>query len=395
MLALAKSDIRIEVIQVGDLIRFAEEFFRNPGEQVMAPISRQRARGMAHNPFADPRDPGLIVAYAREKVVAHWSIVPGLLKTREGSSKVLWGSALFIHPDYRARGVLLNLIRTALSFEEDIVSTGVPEAVYQIYKVLGFRELKPLEVCWLIVSRPDLFGTALSFARRRSKIPEAILKIADTLTPVTQLLAYRPRPTRLLYLRWLAHAAKKELAGIAFREVQRVQPAAATPPTSPHFVRDAEAVNWMLEHPWVLERKTAPGSASDPPFFFNDLRDSFRHYAIEFDDSLGRLAGYLAFSIQADRRIKRTLKLTDFNVRTEKDLAIVFWIAALYSARHRVDHFEASSAISPFMTQLPLARFMVRSSLRRYLCNAVKGGQLEKVFGELEPQYGDGDCPFT
>jgi len=392
MPAQLKSGIRIEVIQVTDLIRFTDEFFRNPAGQVMAPISRQRALGMAYNPFADPHDPSLIVAYDNEKLVACWGIIPGLLKTPEGSSKVFWGSALFVHSDYRARGVLLDLIRTVFSFEVDFIVSGLTEAVYRIYKALGFRELKPLEVCTLNVSKLDLFGAALWLAHERSKIPNALLKIGDPLTPVTSLLVYRP--LRVLYMRWLAHAARKELAGIAFREVQRVQPAAATPLASPHFVRGVEAVNWMLEHPWVLESETAPGLASDPEYYFSDLRDSFRHYAIEFDDPRGRLVGYLAFSIQAERGGK-TLKLTDFSVRSKKDLAIVFWIAALYIARHRVDHFEAASAIGPFMTHAPLASFLVRTGIRRYLCKSVKGGRLEEVLGELELQYGDGDCAFT
>jgi len=392
MPALAKNGIRIEVIQVGDLTRFVEEFFRNSAGQVMAPISQQRALGMLHNPFADPHDPGLIVAYASEKLVAYWGCVPGLLKTREGCSKVVWGSAVFVHPDYRARGVFLNLIRTVFSFEKDIVITGMSDDVYRINKALGFRELKPLELCSLNVAKLDLFASALWLARERSKVPNAILKIAEPLTPLTSLLVYRP--LRFFYLRRLAHAARKQLAGTAFREVRRVQPAAETPPASAHFVRGVEAVNWMLEHPWVLESKSAASLASDPPYYFSDFRDSFRHYAIEFDAPHGALAGYLTFSIQAEQG-KKTCKLTDFSVRSNKDFAIVFWITALYIAFHRVDYFEAASAIGPFMAETPLASFLVRPRVRRYLCKAVKGGRLEKVFGKLELQYGDGDCAFT
>jgi len=212
------------------------------------------------------------------------------------------------------------------------------------------------------------------------------------LTPVARLLVYRP--LRLVYLGWLARAARKELTGIVFREVQRVRPAAATPPPLPHFVRGVEATNWMLEYPWVLERATAPGSSSDPPYYFSHLRDTFRHYAIEFDNLQGAFAGYLVFSIQADGA-NRVLKLTDFSARTNADMATAFWIATLFAARHRVDYFEAASAMNPFMTQVPLAGFLLRSGFRRYLCHAVKGGQLEKVLGELELQYGDGDCAFT
>jgi hypothetical protein len=390
----AQGGIRIEVVRVSDLTRFAEEFFRNPAGQVMAPISRQRAIGMTHNPFADPDDPGLIVAYDREKVVAHYCIVSGVLKTSEGSSKVLWGSALFVHPDYRARQVFLDLIRRVFSFQTDFVISGFTEAVHRIYKVLGFRELKPLGTCMINVSKLDFFGATLWLARDRGKISESVWKIANTVAPAMRLLVYRP--LRLLYFRLLARAAKKKLEGIGFREVQRVQPRAETPPVLPHFVRGIEGTNWMLEYPWVLESATRPGSPSDPPYYFFDYReDLFRHYAIEFDDRDGNLAGYLAFSIQAGGGGNRVLNLTDFSARNKKDLATAFWVAALYAARYRVDHFEAASAMSPFMTQTPLARFLVRSGFRRYLCHAVKGGRLEKVSDQLELQYGDGDCAFT
>jgi hypothetical protein len=386
------SGIRIEVIQVKDLIRFSEHFFQNSAGQVLAPISRPRALGTANNPFADPHDPALIVAYDCNKVVGHYGIVPGLLKTPQGNSKVLWGSALFIHPDYRLRGVFLDLIQTVYSFKMDFVITELNDAVYQIYKMLGFHELKPLEICWLNIAKLDLFVAARWFARNRVKIPEAVLKIADKLTPITRPVIHSP--LRFLYLSWLAHAACKELAGIGFREVPRVRPEAVTPLGSSHFVRGAEAVNWMLEYPWLTQIDSAADSASDPPYHFSERRDLFSYYAIEFDDLQGSLAGYLIFSIQAHSGI-RILKLTDFSVCSNKDLATVFWIAALYAARHRVDHLYAASAMSPFMSRTPLSRFLVRSVPRRYLCKAVKGGRLEKVFDELELQYGDGDCVFT
>jgi hypothetical protein len=173
--------------------------------------------------------------------------------------------------------------------------------------------------------------------------------------------------------------------------VQEVQAQAETQSRLPHFVRGPKAVNWMLNYPWVMEG----ARPSDPPYYFCDYReDSFRYYAIEFDSTDGSLAGYLTFSIQAGEG-RTELKLTDFSVRNQKDLGTVFWIAALYAARHGVDHFEAASAVSPFMTQIPLARFLVRSGRRHYLCHLIEGGALEKVIDQLELQYGDGDCAFT
>ena len=391
--AQAGRNVRIEVVRVSDLTRFAEDFFRNSAGQMMAPISRQRAAGMKHNPFADPNDPGLIVAYDGEKVVSHYGIVPGLLKTRDGYSKVLWGSALFVHPDYRASRVFLDLIRTVFSFRTDFVISGFTDAVHRIYKTLGFRELKPLEIWTINVAKLDFFGATLWLARDRGRISESVWKIASTAAPAMRLFFYRP--LRILYFKWLASGAKRQLNGIRFREVSRIQSGGESVPVNAHFVHGAEAVNWMLAHPWVLESATRPGADGDPPYYFYDYReDLFRHYAIEFDNLDGELAGYLAFSIQAGKG-SAIFKLTEFSARDIRDLSTVFWLAALYAARHRVDHFEAASTMRPFMAQIPLARFLVRSGYRRYLCHPIKGGQLEKVMDQLDLQYGDGDCAFT
>lgn len=388
---LAKQgDIRFEVVKVCDLIYFMENFFRNSVGQVMAPISRRRAIGMAHNPFADSDDPGLIVAYDREKVIAHYCLVPGFLETSEGRSKVIWGSALYVHPSYRSGGqVFLNLIRTVFSFETDFVISGFTEDVHQIYKALDFREPKPLETCTLNISKLDLFGSALWLARDRGKISESLSKLAARVAPAMRLLVYRP--VKALYFDRLARVAKKQLERIRFCEVQRVQARAETPRTAPHFVRGTQSVNWMLEYPWIAEG-AAP---TDPPYYFFDYREEFfRYYAIEFDNPEGELAGYLTFSIQSGAG-RTELKLTDFSVRNQKDLATVFWIAALYAARHGVDHFEAAFALHPFMIQMPFSRFLVRSGRRHYLCHLIEGGALEKVIGQLDLQYGDGDCAFT
>jgi hypothetical protein len=386
--------IRVEVIRVGDLMRFVDEFFRNPTGQVMAPISRQRALGIAHNPFADADDPALIVAYDGDKVVAHWCIVAGRVWMPEGSSKVFWGSALFVHRDYRARPVLLDLIRTVFTFKTDFLISGFSDTVYKIYRVLGFRELKPLKVCAIKVSKLDPFDAARKprGGRGRGRISPWVWMIVDTLTPVTRLLVYRP--LRFVYLGWLARRARRQLRCITFQEVQRVRPEAETPSAFPHFLRGVDAVNWMLAYPWVLENATALGLPSDPPYYFSDVRAQFRHWAVEFFDAQGRLAGYLTFSIQLDMGY-RVLKLTDFSACSEKHLSTVSWIAALYVARHRVDYFEASSAMSPYMIQVPLARFLVRSDLRRYLYHTTECGPLKRVLSELELQYGDSDCAFT
>jgi hypothetical protein len=376
------------VVRVRDLERFVERFFSDPSGQMLAPISRHRAAGMAHNPFAHPDDPALLVAYDGQKIVAYHGILSGMLKSRQGISKVFWGTAVFVHPDYRTTNVFLNLVRTALSFNEDYVISGFTDSLYRIYKALGFCELKPLETSSITVSNLNILANALWAARNRGVIPDAIWPLASRFSAVTRRLVYVP--LRTFYFRRLFRMAKVHLVDIKYRERQRLERDAEMPLAHPAFVRGVAAVNWMLEYPWILQNS----KPTFPPYFFSDVLDSFRQYAIEFDNSNGIVSGYLAFSIQTAAGT-RILKLTDFSAATQKDVESVFWIAAHYAARHQVDLIEASSAMKSFMAETPLARFLVCSGSRRYFCRAVKDSPLYEVLGDLQLQYGDGDCAFT
>lgn len=381
---------RIDIIRISDLSDFVEEFFRHPEGQVIAPISRQRANGLVRNPFSSPDDPALLVAYDGRKVVGHYAIVPGLLRKGDTSEKVLWGSALYVHPDYRAGGaVFLQLIRTVTSLGPDFIISGFTEAVHEIYQVLGFVEPEPLGTCMINISKLDLFGSALWLARDRGRISGPIWKTGNLVAPAMKRLIYYP--ARAAFFRTLAGAARRNLKQIRFREVEELDEKFEWPLPAPHFVRGVRAINWMIGHPWVLEG----ARRSTPQFHFSDYReDFFRYHAIEFESGAGVPGGYLVFSVQSGAG-STVMKLTDFNVRTDEELKTVVWIALLYAGRYRVDHFETSAELYPHLLQIPFGNFLVRRGFRHYLFHLVPGGLLERVIGDLHLQYGDGDCAFT
>jgi hypothetical protein len=380
----------IQIVRISELTSFVETFFRHSHGQIIAPISRQRASGMVLNPFASPEDPALLVAYDGTRVIGHYSIVPGLLKTEDGEYRVLWGSALYVHPDYRAGGaVFLELIRTVLSFERDFIISGFTEAVHEIYRVLGFVEPEPLQTCMINVSKLDLFAAGLWLARDRGQIVERTWRLANRLAPALKWIIYYP--ARAIFFKALARKARMELAQVKFRDVAQVSESFERSLRPPYFVRGARAVNWMIGQPWVRDG----ACPTKPPYYFHDYReDFFRYHAVEFESTAGVPAGYVVFSVQSGQGTT-VMKVTDFGVRDEAEIPAVLWIAMLYASRYRVDHFEAAADLYTDLARIPLASFLVRRGVRDYLCSPAEGGALERVLGQIRLQYGDGDCGFT
>jgi hypothetical protein len=385
-----EGSFQIQVIRMSELAGFVEEFFQHCDGQIIAPISRQRANGMVLNPFAAPDDPALLVAYDGTRVIGHYSIVPGLLRTQDGVHNVLWGSALYVHPDYRAGGaVFLELIRTVLSFERDFIISGFTEAVHEIYRVLGFVEPEPLQTCMINVSKLDLFAAGLWLARDRGQIGERTWRLANGFAPALKRMIYYP--ARAIFFKTLSRKARMELAQVKFREVAQVGESFEWSPRVPFFVRGARAVNWMIGHPWVREG----ACPTIPPYYFHDYReDFFRYHAVEFESAAGVAAGYVVFSVQSGQGTT-VMKVTDFSVRDEAEIPAVLWIAMLYASRYRVDHFEAAADLYTDLARIPLASFLLRRGVRHYLCYPAEGGALERVLGQIRLQYGDGDCAFT
>ena len=84
-------DIRIEHIRVKNLLGFAERVIASASPGQFIPISLQRARAHAHNPYADPEDVALLAAIdAEDEVVGYFGILPLILRHGDQLHKVHW-----------------------------------------------------------------------------------------------------------------------------------------------------------------------------------------------------------------------------------------------------------------------------------------------------------------
>ena len=78
---MPEREIFIEHVRLKDLYAFAMKIIdrAKPGEFV--PISQQRAFSMTKNPYAEPEDVALLVAYQGDELIGYFGIMAVMLQT--------------------------------------------------------------------------------------------------------------------------------------------------------------------------------------------------------------------------------------------------------------------------------------------------------------------------
>jgi GNAT superfamily N-acetyltransferase len=102
--------IRLDLVKVKDLHAFACDFFAKPDGQVTSPTTIPRALAQSKNPYADADDIGLVIAYAGKQCVGYGGILPGVLKSARGITKIYWPSSIYVLPEWRRRQVAQKIV---------------------------------------------------------------------------------------------------------------------------------------------------------------------------------------------------------------------------------------------------------------------------------------------
>jgi hypothetical protein len=181
------------------------------------------------------------------------------------------------------------------------------------------------------------------------------------------------------------------------RPVSRIPAeAAGIPPDGavrPRFQRDADTVNWMLAHPWVVSREEAAPDV--PSYHFSRVRDLFRFEAYEAYAPNGQLCGAYVLSITRHKG-KVHVKLLDRFFPDGAD-ASAAGIGALERGRELLaHHVELPMAIEgPLQARRPLQRLSRRKS-RIYLYYPRNDeSPLARSAATIHLDYCDGDSAFT
>ena len=383
--------VTIEAVRVGELVDFVECYLETGSRQTIAPLTRRRALSHSRNPYARPDDTGLLVAYAGETCVGYQGLLPvSFLGTDGERSSVAWSTSMFVAPEYRARLVALQLVRAAIDENVDLVLNEFSEEAARLFRGLRFQEMPALAFLRLRVDLLNVFGHPFQLLGRQGRggrVANAAAARGLWLTRRTGYLGIRP-----LYYAVLRRLMRHE-GGFRYRVVERVRelpPAELEEAARAAFVRDVDAINWMLETPWV--RDDAPPTV--PSFYFADSCELFRYIALEILDADERYRGFAVLSVRKQDG-RTTVKLLDHELARDVPLDVVRAFVLRHARTHRADVVEWPETFAASLSRVPLRQLVLQTIERPYLCRPSNDDSPLAVDRlNLRPALHDGDTAF-
>lgn len=132
-----------------------QQNWNNPDR--LALLTPEKHLALAENPEAtDYSLPAQIVAFSDSRVIGSIELVQAILTASGRNSPILWGSNLFVHPDYRhvAAGIAL-LMQMQRSFHT-VGVVGVSKMVHGVYQGLKWQETAMPRFVWAFKSKQIL-----------------------------------------------------------------------------------------------------------------------------------------------------------------------------------------------------------------------------------------------
>ena len=268
---MTSDQIKIKKIKLKQLDEFSCSCLGDPAFEEVAPISILRAKSQSQNPQAEPDDLALLVALHEDRCVGYHGLLPGLIKNKDGVSKIYWLVTFFLAAAFRGQGYGKRLVNEIQNTKVDLVTTGITTAAAGVYRSEGFRQLGELPYYQLRPENSEVLTTALQNIKSRAK--------EFTSKPVNQL-------------------------------AQKFAPPAARRESNISFQRDIQTINWMIRNPWVISRQDARPDVKQ--YYFSRVRDQFEFVALEIFAPDGiAFKGYLVLSISRNKN-RTTIKMLDY-----------------------------------------------------------------------------------
>lgn len=384
--------IRVEKVRVKDLYNFASRRYAEWAEGDLIPIGKQRSLACAHNPYADERDIGLLVAYLGGRCAGYLGIMPGLLRVGERFFKVHWLSTWYVPAHLRRTSVAVQLVLSAFGLGYDLMVTGMSREAEKVYRGLGFKEGKPLSYYVLSLRRCNLLGVALKGLSRIQRMASVEGKLrSEWIDASERLYAPLKRPLYRMLTR------KEELAGILWEETPRVAETSGfgePRPGAAQFFRGPEIVDWMLAYRWTVDRERV--ERADRDYYFAEVRDEFKHIGLKIFSAEGKACrGFLVLSLSRQKR-NLVFKVLDFALANRDDHRRAAALVVKYARQCQADEVELPERLADHLRPRPVARALLvrkkRVNLGRPKCAT---SPLAEALGSIEPDYCDGDTAFT
>jgi hypothetical protein len=295
-------------------------------------------------------------------------------------------STFYVLPEYRHRHVAFALLKESMLLDRDLVVTGYTPDAGQLYQALGFADLGHID--YIVLRAP----------RHRTADDQQSEKMTDsqdrTCSCQKQSAAVQDRvgmTTRKYWLTCRARVAEAKPTTVSVVDQVPTTVDRRLSGEKPYFCRNADVMNWMLRYPWV--RENIP--ATDPPYYFSDVRPIFRQLAMRIDDPQGA-SGIVIVSL-SERMKRRVIKVLDCYAPTDSIYATFFHVVCTYAARFIADEVMLPSEMHPHLLRCGLPSDMVTWMRRSYLYHppSCRRSAIPSDTSSLHLSYCDGDTAFT
>jgi GNAT superfamily N-acetyltransferase len=339
------------------------------------PISLHRAKSYVHNPRASSTDIVLYLAYIDDKLVGYRTIMPDLIFTEKGATKVGWLSGNWVNPLLRRKGVASQLFSAAyadwngcLAFTNYALES---KAVYdktknftKVYSIQGQRfYIRP---CFsqILVKRSSLFKKIKPF-----------LTLTDSLLSVFNPLPIIARCINLNGFSFEYLSTPDEDVKNLFEELTKETPTQ----------RKTNDLAWILNYPWLVSSPL--GDRVGQKYFFSSSPKQFTCILIKVYEQK-KPVGFIMMNL-TDGFIT-----TPYICCSDKDAKIFAKIlvkhaSVLGAKRLTTYHDKVSKEIKGLA---PFGWFSISQTRNYFATQKVTQTLSVKNINFLE---GDGDCAFV
>lgn len=338
----------------------------------LLPVSPLRLDSYLHNPRAQLSDKVLFEMWDEGRLIAYRTLLPDCFFDESGNAhRFAWLSGNYVIPEYRRQGISTRLLQHAEAcWEGRLMYTNYAPVSKAVYDRSGqFRLLARREG-----ARYYLRSASADLLKERVGNFTQVLKLADRLANrlvERKLERYDQAPDEACAVSRIVISdpvvqilLEREAGGSLFR-------------------RDAEVFKWIVDHPWVTEKK-------DPvlPYHFSLSADRFENLLYKFELRDGEGSGFLWLVVH-DRKMSAPYLFTD----REK---LIPYMARVFMETMIGRKIAYATVRHPALNEALLAHrkwfLSVRSMPQLIFIHKMIQGKIPE---DYSLQDGDGDVVFT
>jgi GNAT superfamily N-acetyltransferase len=384
--------IDIKLVLLKDLYQFAKSFTDSRSFDGIVPITLSRAKAQAKNPYSQPDDVVLFVAYKNSRVIGYLGRFPGILSFENKHYRMFWGSTFYLMDKFRGKGIGEKLLNKMMSLNQDFAVTRITPQADKVLKRCGMKTLGSLKYFQLRVERVHYFDKLFTAFKKTSmgknpssrkmikKVEESIYKLEKALFYATMSGLINKMSRNYKYL------ITKKIKESDFFEKLHFR--------LPYFYRGMELTNWMIQERWVLSQSDNIREVSG--YHFSGIRTFFNYIVLKlYNKNLQNYNGFIIICVSSYKG-KTVLKVLDHLFKTSDVISGACAAVLTYAKKYQADRLEFSEKMGEYLKdQIFFKRFLKKQNREYRYFPANENSPLERAKKTIQFDYCDADTAFT